>query len=286
MRPIVAATFLLILFGMILAPVGAANVTVDTGMKNSDIQNLINNAKAGDTINFNGGDYQNVSLVINKKLNVIGTKNVVLNGTDSADANGKTTFVFYFTNKSSGTVLSGFNINTNTDYAIVLNNVNDVNIANNNINGGVKGSIYVASSSNINLTKNTIKNSGGNGVTVDSSKSVTLYKNLINHNHGDGVTVLNSQKTNLTLNRISYNTLNAITLRSSNNTLIHNNSINNNHANGIDLYNTKTTNITGNNITYNKLNGILFDGWTAFTYVSYNYFIHNLNGIYLDSIKW
>ncbi|ADZ09912.1 parallel beta-helix repeat [Methanobacterium lacus] len=285
-RPIVAAACLLILVGMILAPVGAANVTVNSGMKNSDIQNLIDNAKSGDTIKFNGGDYQNVSIVINKKLNVVGTKNVVLNGTDSADSNGKTTFVFYFTSKSSGTVLSGFNINTYTDYAVILNNVNNVNIANNNINGGAKGSIYVASSSNINLTQNTIKNSDGNGVTIDSSKSVTLYKNLINHNHGDGVTVLNTQITNFTLNKISYNELNAITLKNSNNTLIHNNSINNNKGNGIDLYNTKTTNITGNNITYNILNGILFDGCTTFTYVSYNYFIHNLNGIYLDSISY
>ncbi len=285
-RPIVAAACLLILVGMTLAPVGAANVTVNSGMKNSDIQNVIDNANAGDTIKFNGGDYQNVSLVINKKLNVVGTKNVVLNGTDSADANGKTTFVFYFTNKSSGTVLSGFNINTNTDYAVILNNVNNVIIANNSINGGARGSIYVASSSNINLTQNTIKNSGGNGVTIDSSRSVTLYKNLINHNHGDGVTVLNSQITNFTLNRISFNGLNAITLKNSNNTVIHNNSINNNQGNGIDLYNTKTTNITGNNITYNILNGILFDGCTTFTYVSYNYFIHNLNGIYLDSISY
>lgn len=285
-RPIVAAACLLILVGMILAPVGAANVTVNSGMKNSDIQNLINNAKSGDTIKFNGGDYQNVSLVINKKLNVVGTKNVVLNGTDSADSNGKTTFVFYFTNRSSGTVLSGFNINTNTDYAVILNNVNNVIIANNSINGGAKGSIYVASSSNINLTQNTIKNSVGNGLTIDSSKSVTLYKNLINHNHGDGVTVLNSQITNFTLNKISFNGINAITLKNSNNTVIHNNSINNNNGNGIDLYNTKTTNITGNNITYNILNGILFDGCTTFTYVSYNYFIHNLNGIYLDSISY
>ncbi|UTB32172.1 MAG: right-handed parallel beta-helix repeat-containing protein [Methanobacterium sp. ERen5] len=285
-RPIVAAVCLLILVGMTLAPVGAANVTVNSGMKNSDIQNLINNAKAGDTIKFNGGDYQNVSLVINKKLNVVGTKNVVLNGTDSADSNGKTTFVFYFTNKSSGTVLSGFNINTNTDYAVILNNVNKVYIANNSINGGAKGSIYLKDSNHINLTKNTIKNSGGSGVTIDSSRAVTLYNNLIFNNHGDGVTVENSQVTNLTLNRILFNGLNGVTLNQTNNTVMHNNSINNNKGEGIFLFNTATTSIWGNNITYNILNGVLFEGWTTQTNVFLNYLIHNLNGVYIDSVSY
>lgn len=285
-RPIISAACLLILIGMTLAPVGAANVTVDSGMKNSDIQNLINNAKSGDTIKFNGGNYQNVSLVINKKLNLVSTKDSVLYGNNSADTDGKTTFVFYFTNKSSGSVFSGFNIKTSTDYAVILNNVKNVNMANNNISGGDKGSIYIDGSSSVNLTKNTIKNSGGNGVTIISSKATTLYNNLITNNKGDGVSVLNSQKTNLTLNRIFYSGLNAITLNSSENTMVHNNSLNNNNGNGIDLYNTETTNITGNNITYNKFNGVLFEGYTKFTYVSYNYFIHNLNGIYLDSTSY
>lgn len=285
-RPIVSAACLIIIFGMFLAPVGAANVTVNSGMKNSDIQNIINNAKAGDTINFSGGSYQNVSLVINKKLNVVTTKNAVLNGNSSDDANGRTTFVFSFTSKSSGTVLSGFKIKTNTDYAIILNNVNNVNIANNNINGGDKGSIYVGGSSNINLTNNTFVNSGGNGVTIDSSKSVNLYKNLINNNQGEGVTVQNSQNTSLTLNRILSSGLNGITLNASNNTMVHNNSVNNNNGEGISLFNTDTTNIIGNNITYNVLNGVLFEGWTKRTCVSYNYLIHDLNGIYLDSISY
>jgi parallel beta-helix repeat protein len=270
---------------MILAPVGAVNVTVNSGMKNSDIQNIINNAKAGDTINFNEGNYQNVSLVINKKLNVV-SKKAVLNGNNSDKTNGQTTFVFCFTNKSSGAFLSGFNIKTNTDYAIILNNVKNVNIVNNRINGGNKGSIYIKASSNINLTKNTITNSGGNGVTIYASNAVNLYRNIIYKNHGDGVTVKNSQSTSLVLNQILSSGLNGITLNSTTNTVVHNNSINKNNCEGIVLYDTITTYITGNNITYNTLNGILFQDWTKNTFVSFNYLIHNLNGIYLDSVSY
>lgn len=284
-RPIVSAACLLILFGMTLAPVAAVNVTVNSGMKNSDIQNIINNAKAGDTINFNEGNYQNVSLVINKKLNVV-SKKAVLNGNNSDKTNGQTTFVFYFTNKSSGAFLSGFNIKTNTDYAIILNNVKNVNIVNNQINGGNKGSIYIKASSNINLTKNTITNSGGNGVTIYASNAVNLYKNFIYNNHRDGVTVKNSQSTSLALNRILSSGLNGITLNSTTNTVVHNNSINNNKGEGIVLYDTITTYITGNNITYNTLNGLLLQDWTKNTFASYNYIIHNLNGIYLDSVSY
>lgn len=282
-RPIVSALCLMILFGMNLAPAAAANITVNSGMNNSNIQNVINNANAGDTINFNGGNYQNVSLVINKKLNVVTTKNSVLNGNDS---NGKTTFVFYFTNKSSGTVLSGFNINTNTDYAIILSNVKNLNITNNRINGGNVGSIYVKGSTNVNLTKNTVSNSGGNGVTIVSSNTVNLYKNIIKNNQNDGVNIQNSQNTNLTMNKVLENGFNGIKLRSSKNTIVNNNSINNNNGEGILLYDTINTNITGNNITYNILNGILFEDLTTNTYVSYNYFIHDLNGIYLDSVSY
>jgi|GEM_PF-3263252 len=284
-RPIVSAVCLMILVGMTLAPVAAANVTVNSGMKNSDIQNIINNAKAGDTINFNEGNYQNVSLVLNNKLNVVGSK-AVLNGNNSDETNGQTTFVFYFTNKSSGTVLSGFNIKTSTDYAIILNNVKNINIANNNIDGGDQGSIYVKDSSNINLTKNTVINSGGNGITIYSSNAMNLYNNIIKNNQNDGIIIQNSQKTNLTLNTIIQNGLNGLTLKSTTNTIVHNNSINNNNGEGVSLYDTITSIITGNNITYNTLNGILFQDWTKNTYVSYNYLIHDLNGIYLDSVSY
>lgn len=287
-RPILSLVCLIIFLGMNLAPIIAANITVNSGMQNSDIQSLINNAKSGDTLNFKSGNYHNVSLIINKKLNVVSTKNVTLNGNDSSgdDGTGKTTFVFYFTNQSSGSSLSGFKINANSDYSIIVNNVKNLNLNSNTINGGFKGSIYVEGSSNIHINNNTISNSGGNGITIDSSKAVNLYNNRILNNPGDGITVKNSQQTILTLNLIFKSGINGISLNCSNSTIIHNNSINNNNGEGISLFNTDTTKIIGNNITYNILNGILFEGWTQQTHIYSNYLIHNLNGIYLDSISY
>lgn len=273
---------LLIFLGMNLAPVMASNITVSSGMQNSDVQNLINNAKTGDTLNFKDGNYQNVSLTINKKLNIISTKNAVLNGNNST---GKSSFVFYFTNQSSGSVFSGFNINTNTNYAIILNNVKNINLNSNTINGGTTDSIYLKNSYNINMSKNTITNSEGNGVTIYSSSRVNLKNNQIINNM-NGVSIKNSQNINLTQNNIKHNQLNGVTLESSKNILINANNINNNYGNGISLRDTDAINITSNNITYNTLNGLIMEGTTRNTCLSFNYLIHDLNGIFLDSISY
>ena len=51
---------------------------VTSNMSNNEIQSVIDNANNGDTVKFNSKKYNNVSLIINKKLNIITTVRTVL----------------------------------------------------------------------------------------------------------------------------------------------------------------------------------------------------------------
>ncbi len=265
---------------MNLAPISAANITVDSGLQSSAIQKIIDNSKSGDTLTFKGGNYNNVSLVINKKLKILASKNTVLYGNNSMGS----TFVFYFTNQSSGSALSGFNINTHSSYALILNNVKNLNITGNHIYGGDNAVIKVKNGYNINVTGNTISKSGGNGLIIDSSNKILIFNNLIYNNSFAGINITKSSNIYIKQNRILNNKFTGIGVYSSKDSIILNNLIENNGF-GIYLANTNNMNIIGNNITNNLLNGISLEEITQNTYISLNYIIHNLNGIYMDSVS-
>ena len=196
--------------GMNLAPISAVNITVDSGLQSSAIQKIIDNSKSGDTLTFKGGSYNNVSLIINKKLKILASKNTVLYGNNSMGS----AFVFYFTNQSSGSALSGFNINTHSSYAIILNNVKNLNITNNHIYGGDNAVIKVKNGYNISFAGNIISKSEGNGLVIDSSNKISIINNLIYNNSVTGINITKSSDINMKQNQILENKLTGIGIRS------------------------------------------------------------------------
>ena len=276
---------LIIIIGMNVAPLSAANVTVDSGLKNSDIQKIIDNSKSGDTLNFKGNSYSNISLIINKKLNILSTKNTILNGNNS-NGNGSIgsldSFVFYFTKQSSGSVLSGFNILANSDYGIIAENVQNLNIKHNQISDGSNGLIKLENAFNTSINGNTLSHSNGNGILVDKSNKITLNNNQINNNTLSGIKITDSSELTLNYNRVIDNNLSGLSIYSSKRVSVKNNSLENN-GHGIYLANTNGLNISGNNIVRNKLNGISMEEMTQNTFISLNTISYNLNGIFLDS---
>ena len=51
---------------------------VDSGLANSDIQSILNNAKSGDSIVFLGDSYNGISLKVDKSLNILSADNTIL----------------------------------------------------------------------------------------------------------------------------------------------------------------------------------------------------------------
>ena len=60
------------ILGSGISSASAATVDVNAGLDNSQIQALIDSANSGDTIQFLGSEYDNIALVINKTLNLVG----------------------------------------------------------------------------------------------------------------------------------------------------------------------------------------------------------------------
>ncbi len=113
-----------------LAMGSASAVNVYPSMSSDDIQDVIDNAAAGDTINFvnTGTDYTDISLTINKALNMEGNgATIVGNGSAVMTITGTT-----------GLNITGFNININSNAASCIygSNVISCRIENNNITNG------------------------------------------------------------------------------------------------------------------------------------------------------
>jgi parallel beta-helix repeat protein len=265
-----------------MSPASAATINIAPGLQNYDIQNLINGSTQGDTINFLGNSYSNISLIINKKLNIISNKNTIIISNNSNHIFGLGTFAFYFTTNSLGSIISGFNIRANSDYGIIAKNVRNITINFNNISGSHQDAIYLKNVSNINLNQNNLSNSGGNGLNIKNSKNVSAYKNHIKNNNYSGINVSDSSNIKITYNNVIGNNLSGLSVYSSKNVSVKNNSLENNKY-GAYLSNTYNVNITGNKIKKNQINGISLEDTTENTFIAQNNITSNINGIYIDS---
>ena len=220
--------FITIFLGMNLSPVSAATIDVASGLQNSDIQTLIDGSQQGDTINFIGNSYENRSLIINKKLNIISTKNSLIisddsDGTKRSISGLADTFAFYFSNNSSGSVISGFNILSNSDYGIIAENVKNIFIGLNNISAGNKRSIELNNVSNVTINKNNLSNSNGNGLNIENSNNVSASGNQMINNTNSGIKVDNSSDIKITSNNVVNNNLSGTSIYPSKNISIKNN---------------------------------------------------------------
>ncbi|WP_158211966.1 right-handed parallel beta-helix repeat-containing protein [Methanobrevibacter sp. 87.7] len=209
---------------------------VTSNMTNDEIQSVIDNASSGDIVEFNSKKYNNVSLVIDKKLNIISTVKSVLESshivTDRAKSlSVKNSFGFYFTSNSSGSILKGFTLTGNPDYQIMINGANNLNIENNTIISGKNG-IYINNTKNSKIISNKISKVQDNGMIIYNTHSTTIKNNNASYNGENGVYFFNIKDSYIGYNDFSNNGLNGIELggSTSNNTIIHNylrNNINN-----------------------------------------------------------
>ena len=282
LRSILLLLSIIIFIGSNMPTASAATINIAPGLQNSQIQSMINGSNQGDTINFLGSSYNNISLIINKKLDIISNKNTVLVGNNTNSISKLGTFVFDFTDKGVGSVISGFNIIANSNYGIIALNVKNITIKLNKISGSHQDAVYLKNVSNSNINHNTLSDSGGNGLNIVNSKNVSVNKNLVKNNNYSGIDVSNSSNIRITSNNVVNNNLSGLSVYSSKNVSVKNNSLENNEY-GAYLSNTYNVNITHNEINKNHINGISLEDTTENTYISQNNINSNINGIYIDS---
>ncbi len=272
--------------------------TITSTLSNDDIQSLFDNAKSGDTFEFTESEYNDLSLVVDKKLNIISKQDSVVYTSGDVSEKAKAlgidkTFGFYFTSASAGSILSGITIvASNSDYGIVVDNAKDVQIRDNEVVGGQNG-ILIKDSSKITISNTDISKAEDSGLKLQNIGDSLIEKNVVSYNKKSGIEAENMHYSNITNNTVHHNDLNGITVNgvSSNNIINYNNVYEN--TNGIYINSTSSNDVVkSNSMTYSRKdprstmggfetgNGFLLgsgfkSSGSSILKVDYNYLAHN-----------
>ncbi|MBR4447046.1 nitrous oxide reductase family maturation protein NosD [Methanobrevibacter sp.] len=237
---------------------GDTAIHITSDLSNDEIQSKFDNANDGDTLEFTDEEYNNISLVVDKKLNIISKMSSTVHASDVVNDKAKSmgidkTFGFYFTSKAAGSVLSGITIiASDSDYGVLVDNSNNIKISDNKIAGGQNG-VFVKNSDKITLYGNDISRAKQNGIKLQDVQNSLIEKNEISYNKKSGIETTNMHYCNITNNSIHHNDLNGITVNgvSSNNLINHNNAFEN--TNGIYINSTSANDVVkSNSLTHSR----------------------------------
>ena len=191
----------------------------------SSIQDAIDNASGGDTINVFNGLY-NENIILNKSINLVGEDkdSTIINGSIKDNVITITSdhvIITGFTIQYSGDNFPNAGINVTSDYNNISRNIlmsnfygitlfhasNNI-ISDNTISNNAQCGIYMNGSSYNIITGNTIKNHNYNGIGMyDSSNTNTITDNLLTHNDYCGINIAISSGNEITRNSITDNTI-------------------------------------------------------------------------------
>jgi parallel beta-helix repeat protein len=236
-----------------LEPVSAASTNINSTMTNSEIQNVLDNAASGDTINFLGQIYTNIQLTINKTLNIVTHVGTVLSGPSSSES-----AVFLINgSKASGTQISGFNI-TGSGSGILVNSTSNVNISKCNISASNGSAVTINKSSGTNIKKSNITNSI-TGINISNSKNTKITGSIVKNSQKDGIDVENSASTTINSTQITGNSGKGVKICNSNNTVVNGSTLryngdNNKAGESSDEGGVSVKNSNGVKITHNTIN--------------------------------
>ena len=216
---------------------------IRANLTNNEIQEIINNASSGGKIVFEGQNYENLNLLINKPLRIISNVGTVIKSNSN----------IFNIKDTNGVTISGFTfIGDNVNSLINVDNSNNVNINNNKLSSG-NISINIISSNNVGISENSITKNNY-GIMVTGSSNIEIVNNIIKENSLNGIyasnefmgstydTGVNNLKINS--NTIESNSKTGIYLIDAKGTIeINSNKINNNGENGIYLNNIISSNL-------------------------------------------
>ena len=238
---------------------------ISSSHTNDEIQTIFDSSKSGDTIQFNDKKYNNISIVVNKKLNIVSTSNSIIHTSDSISTKARemglsNSFGFYFTKLASGSTIKGLSFIGNSDYEILVDGGNEITIIDNNISGGSKGGILLKNSKS-NLIKNNNITKAYNGIVLNDVNKTEISFNRI----------YSSKNIGLVLERVFNNN-------------ITNNSIYKNGLDGVLLKDAKSNRMLGNKIINNGASGLRLEGYTTRNIVMHNNISSNVANIYANSL--
>ena len=274
--------------------------SVTSDLSNGEIQTMFDGASNGDTFEFTSKSYDDISLVVDKQLKIVSSKNSTINVSTSLTDKAKNmglsnTFGFYFTQNSSGSILSGLDIiATSADYAVILDKSSNT-IVQNNVISEAQNNVLVKNSSNVQINKNYIHDALNNSLQVRDINNISIFNNTIAFNGRSGIETSNMFLSLIAWNEVYHNAFNGISIfnKSSNNEVIYNHVYENTNGIYLDaqsygdkfLYNTLEFNRMDPNSElggFETGNGFLFgedfeSSKKLIPDISYNALMHNEN---------
>ncbi|UTB34002.1 MAG: right-handed parallel beta-helix repeat-containing protein [Methanobacterium sp. ERen5] len=245
---------------------------------NDQIQKLIDTAKNGDTLTFIGKYYGNLSLIINKSLNLITNINTTVTG----DTSGQPVFLVTGSG-SKWTNITGFNIKSDND-CISVKNTSNVTVSKNTVTSTKGTGIKVSGSTGVTVKKNSV-GSSQTGVSVKNSKNSTIKNNNVKNSANNGVEIENSHDIKVSNNNVSFSNKHGTSIANSQNIDLEGNDIEHGQKNGVNLIDTDSVILNNNTISNNGVHGVYLDINDKNTQITYNIINNNLNhGIELDGL--
>ncbi|MBE6511522.1 MAG: hypothetical protein E7Z75_00010 [Methanobrevibacter olleyae] len=251
---------------------------IHSNTSNDDIQFIFDNSKDGDTIQFNDKEYNNISIIVNKRLNIISKSDSIIHTSssinDKANKNGMIdSFGFYFTELARGSVIKGITLQVNSEYGIMVKDANNITIRDNKISGGKKAGLLLRNSSFNTIINNNITKSY-DGLRLENVNRTIINNNNIYSNKRNGLVLDGVFLNNITRNYISKNKLDGFLLMNAKSNRILNNTIIDNANSGLRLEGNTTRNtIQYNNISANVMN-IYANSLTNGDIISQNTLMH------------
>lgn len=273
----------LAIFGSGIASASAATVTVASGLNNTQIQAIIDGSNSGDTIQFLGSEYDNIALVINKTLNLVGANSgTIIKAISNSSAIPQivstnaisNTAAFYFFNGTNGagngSSITGFNItsmaNSTTgmgyDNSLIYSQyVSGLNIYNNSLNLASWG-IYAVECPNLIVSNNSVVNMATTGILSFGFANAVISNNSVNNCSNHGIDVRHPVGPNVTVSGNSVNNCNeGIYLMHSQGHSVYNNTITNCKLSSITVYGAGNVNITNNTMSNSFVGVLLSSGF-------------------------
>lgn len=271
--------------------------TVESGSNSSAIQEKINNLNDGDTLEFESGTYENISVYVNKSIKINGNGAILKGyGTPSADntpekisnttANGGygiDKYAILFIVNTNNVTLNGITFIGGENSASIISsalvyakNTNNLKIYNNTFEGACSG-LYTDTCADGMIYNNTIKKQSSTGILNFASARTLITNNTVIDAKNHGIDVRHGTGPNV---RIINNTVIAskegLYLMHSKGHVATNNTLINCSISSVTCYGSGNIKIYNNTLKLSRIGILLAVGYSNITIGENNYSLYRL----------
>ena len=271
--------------------------TVTSGSSSADIQAKIDGLSDGDTLNFEPGNYTDISIYVNKSITINGN-GAVLVGYDTPSIDntpekvkktipeggyGLANFATLFIINTNHVTLNGLTFKGGANSGSVLasalvyvSNTSEVNINNNTFDGSCTG-IYLNGSPDGTIYNNTVKNQASTGILNFGSARTLIENNTVINAVNHGIDARHASGPNVkVINNTVIGSKEGIYLMHSKGHIATENTIINSTISSITCYGSGNIRIYNNKLQYSRIGILLASGYSNITIEENEYKLYRL----------